>query len=165
MASLYKLTTQMLEFMSFAEDEDLDEQAVMDTLEGMEGELDEKIEAYCKIIKNLEAEAEAVKKEAKRLSDKKKVIDNNITRLKTGIKAALDAMNRKEAGGLLKAKICTNGGDLPLVVTEQDATALPAQFQKVEISANNEAIRKALKDGEDLPFAHFGERGQYIRIG
>ena len=41
---------------------------------------------------------------------------------------------------------------------------LPQEFQKVTIEANNEAIRKALDEGQELEFAQYGERGESLRI-
>jgi hypothetical protein len=45
-----------------------------------------------------------------------------------------------------------------------NAEDLPQEFQKVTISANNDAIREALESGEQLGWARIGERGEHINI-
>lgn len=163
MASLYELTEDIVILQSMMEDEDVDEQALKDTLEGSEGAFDDKIESYCKVIKNLEADAEALKKESKRLSDKKKVIENNIARMKKAMMDALIVTGKREAGGLIKAKIQKNGGALPLIVDLEGAD-LPEEYRKVEYSADGAKIREALDNGEELAFARYGERGEHLGI-
>lgn len=43
-------------------------------------------------------------------------------------------------------------------------TQLPEQFQRVSIEADTKAIREALEAGQQLPFAHLGDRGSSLRI-
>ena len=160
--NLYELTEELIELQDMMSEE-CDEQVLLDTIEAVEGEFDAKIEGYCKVIKNLEADAKALKEEAKRLSARQKSIENNISRMKNAMTEALRQTGRTEAGGLLKAKIQKNGGMLPLIVTEP-SERLPEAFRKVSYEADNEAIRKALDEGQELSFASYGERGESLRI-
>ena len=105
MASIYEVTGELLALMDMAEQEDMDPQALADTLEGLEGEFDDKVESWVKCIKNLEGEAKAVKDEAKRLADRAKTIENNTKRMKETVLACLKALGKTEAGVLLKAKV------------------------------------------------------------
>lgn len=164
MASLYDITGRALMLMSIADDEDIEEDVLKDTLEGIEGEYDDKIEAYCKVVKNLESDMKAFADEIKRLQAKKKCIENNIERIKKTIFDSLKLMEKTTAGGkILKASIQKNGGKAPLVfdVKEDD---VPIEFQKVSVEPNNEAIRDALDSGIELSFVHYGERGESLRI-
>lgn len=160
--NLYKLTEEMIELQEMMSEECV-EQVLIDTLEAVEGEFDAKIEGYCKVIKNLEADAKALKEEAKRLTERQKAIENNISKMKNAMTEALRQTGRKEAGGLLKAKIQKNGGMLPLIISEAPES-LPDAFRKVSYEADNEAIRKALDEGQELDFAEYGERGESLRI-
>ena len=164
MASLYELQDDLIAFQEMCNDPDaeLDEQAVKDTLEAIEGSYDAKVEAWLKVIKNLDAEKEAVKAEADRLVKRATTIKNNIDRMKNTLISSMQLTGRKTAGELLKATVANNGGKLPLIVDEN--AELPEKYQKVEIKPNNEAIREALDKGEELPFAHYGERGVHINI-
>lgn len=162
MATLYDITGRALELMSMAEDEDIEEEVYRDTLEAIEGEFDDKIETYCKVIKNIEADAKAVGEEVKRLQGKKKTLENHVERMKRTVYEAMRAVGKTSAGGkILKADIRTNGGVRPLIV---DESLLPDEFKKVSYSADNDAIRKALDEGNELEFAHYGERGESLRI-
>ena len=83
--------------------------------------------------------------------------------MKNAMQTALTQTGRKEAGGLLKAKIQKNGGMLPLILSEAPER-LPEAFRRVSYEADNEAIRKALDEGQELDFASYGERGESLRI-
>ena len=164
MASLYDITGRALMLMSIADDADIEEDVLKDTLEGIDGEYDDKIESYCKVVKNLEADAKAIAEEIKRLQGKKKCIENNIDRMKKTMFDSLKLMNKSSAGGtVLKASIQKNGGKAPLVF-DIDEDDVPIEFQKVSVEPNNEAIRDALDSGIELNFVHYGERGESLRI-
>ena len=64
MASLYEISAEMQELMDWLNDPETDEQAIADTLEGLQFELEQKAEGYCKIIRQFEADAEMFKVEA-----------------------------------------------------------------------------------------------------
>lgn len=165
MASLYDITGRTVGLMELAEDEDIELDVFKDTLEALEGEYDDKIESYCKAIKNIEADAKALDEEAKRLTTKRKHLENAVERMKQAMFESMKQLNKTSAGGkVLKASIQKNGGKLPLVLDDIDAYLLPEDYRKVEYKADNEAIRKALDEGKELPFAHYGERGESIRI-
>ena len=162
--TLYEITGELLALMEMAE-EDLDPQALADTLEGLEGELDDKVDSWCKVIKNIEGEAKMVKDEAKRLSDRAKTLENNAKRMKETVMLCLKAVGKTEAGGLLKAKIQKNGGVLPLVFLEGfEPKDAPELLRSIEYKFDNDAIREALDGGKDLGFVHYGERGESVRI-
>ena len=46
--SIYELTEDYMNLLAMAEDPDIDEQAFMDTLEGIEGALEDKADGYVK---------------------------------------------------------------------------------------------------------------------
>lgn len=165
MASIYEVTGELLALMDMAEQEDMDPQALADTLEGLTGEFDDKVESWVKCIKNLEGEAKAVKDEAKRLADRARTIENNTKRMKETVLACLKALGKTEAGVLLKAKVQKNGGVLPLVFLEGfEAKDAPELLRTIEYKFDNDAIREALDGGKDLGFVHYGERGESLRI-
>ena len=165
MASLYDITGRALALLQMADDEDIEDEVFKDTLDGIEGEFDDKIETYCKVIKNIEADAKAVAEELKRLQAKKKHLENTVDRMKKTMYEAMKLTGKTSSGGtILKATIQKNGGALPLIMDDPIAEDYPEEFRLIEYKANNEAIRKALDDGQALPFAHYGERGESIRI-
>ena len=160
---LYELTADVMTLQEMLEGELDDEQMLLDTLEGVQYEYEYKLEQYAKVIRNLEADANAYKVEANRLTERRRVIENNIDRLKKHMFDSMKATGiNKVKGTVLNVSIQKNGGKLP-VVLDCDVKDLPDHLVKVEESANLEAIRKALDSGE-CEFAHYGDRGESLRI-
>ena len=166
MASIYDITGRAVALNEMANDEEVELEVFRDTLEAIEGEFDDKIESYCKVIKNIEGEAAAIAEEVKRLNAKKKAIENNVDRMKKVMFDAMKLMNKESAGGaVLKAKIQKNGGKLPLMIAEgTKPESLPFEFQKITYEVDNDAVREALDNGQELDFAKYGERGESLRI-
>ena len=50
MSSIYELTGEYLELMDMLEDEEIDEQTIIDTLEALDGEIENKADNYAKIF-------------------------------------------------------------------------------------------------------------------
>ena len=70
MSTLYEITGQYLALYEMLESADeLEMKVITDTLEGMDGELEEKADAYAKIMTELDAEAAKFEKEADRLAE------------------------------------------------------------------------------------------------
>lgn len=141
--TLYELTEQALILQDMAENEDIDPEVLRDTLEAVAGEYDVKIEAYCKIIRNLEAEAKAIAEEEKRFAARRKSLEGNVSRMKAAVMDSMKATGRAKAGGILTASIRKNGGKLP-VVYDVDLAELPEAFVTYEPKVNTEAVRDYL---------------------
>ena len=58
---LYELTEQYEEIYSMLYDEEIDEQMIFDTAEGLEGEIEEKADNYAKMIFSIKAYFEPIK--------------------------------------------------------------------------------------------------------
>ena len=87
--TLYELTDDYLALLEMAEDPDIDEQALKDTMEGIEGALEIKAEGYAKIIRMLEGDAAVCDAESKRLRNKKQAIERNIDRMKKALQYSM----------------------------------------------------------------------------
>ena len=96
MSTLYELTNDYMNLLELAEDPDIDEQAFMDTLEGIEGALEDKAEGYAKVIRTLEGDAAACDAESKRLRNKKQAIERNIDRMKAALQMAMEATGKRK---------------------------------------------------------------------
>lgn len=66
--TLYELTTQYQALLELAEDPDVDPEVLADTMDGLDGDIEEKADGYAKVIKSLEAQAAGVKTELDRLN-------------------------------------------------------------------------------------------------
>lgn len=164
--NIYELSADLLTLKAMLEEEDTDTQMILDTLEGVQGEYEHKLEGYCCVIKELTADVDFLKAEAKRLADKASVITNNITRMK---KVMFDSMkatdNTKIKTPLFTVSIQKNGGKTPIIAAEDaDLNLLPDYMVRVKYEADMEAIREALEEGCTVPGYTLGERGESLRI-
>lgn len=161
MSNLYQLTNNYETVLNMLYDEDADEQMILDTLESIEGEIEDKADNYAKIIKELEAKRDARKAEAKRLSDSAMVFDNRIKALKSNLFNAMKQTGKtKFATNLFSFNIAKNGG-LQKITIEGE---VPEEYTKTIVETDMDKIREALRVLGDLPFAHLEPRGESLRI-
>ena len=163
MSRLYEITGNILALQELLENPLDNEDILKDTLEAVQGEYEQKIESYCKVIKNIDADIQAIKTEVTRLNEKKKVLENNIDRLKKAMFDSMKATNINSVKtGVFNVSIQRNGGKLPVVV-DVDTAYLPKELIKVVESPDLEAIAKLIDSG-NTQYAHYGERGESLRI-
>ena len=161
MSNLYQLNQNYETVLNMLYDEDIDEQMVLDTLESIEGEIEDKADGYAKIIKELEAKRDARKAEAKRLTDSAKVFENRVNTLKQNLFNTMKSTGKtKFATDLFSFNIAKNGGKQALTIDGD----VPEEYTKTIIENDTDKIRQALENGENLPFAHLEPRGESLRI-
>ena len=161
MSKLYELTNNYEQVLSMIYDEDVDEQMILDTLESIEGEIEDKADGYAKIIKELEVQRDARKAESKRLSDSAKVFDNRVNSLKQNLFNAMKQTGKtKFATDLFTFNIAKNGGKQALTIDGD----VPEEYTKTIIENDTDKIRADLEAGKELPFAHIEPRGESLRI-
>ena len=148
--TLYELTADYEGLLAMAEDPDIDEQAFLDTLEGIEGAIEDKADNYAKVIRSLEADAAACDAEAKRLRAKKQTIENNIKRMKSALQYSMQATGKtKFKTALFSFGIRKNPASV--VVDEPYLENIPERFLiQQEPTIDKKAMKDALKAGEDL---------------
>lgn len=166
MSTLYELQGEYLQLLNMLEDPDIDDQVVLDTLEGIDFELEIKAENYAKIIRELEGTVEVIKAEQKRLADKRGKLEDNVKRLKDNLQEAMTATGKtKFKTDLFSFAIQKNGGALPVVVDVETAE-LPDELVQITEKPDLKAIGELLKSDPDkaAKYAHYGERGESLRI-
>ena len=164
-SSLYELTTQYQLLLELAEDPDTDITVFQDTMEGLEGEIEEKAENYGRVIRELEGHAALIKSEIERLTKLMKADERSITWLKDNLKFAMDGTGKtKIKTEHFNFSVATNGGKQPMRVSDNIAD-IPEEFRTYpEPVPNKDAIRAALEAGQELKFAELQERGRSLRI-
>lgn len=161
MSNLYQLTNNYETVLNMLYDEDADEQMILDTLEAIEGEIEDKADNYAKIIKELEAKQNARKEEAKRLTESAKVFENRVKVLKSNLFNSMKATGKtKFATDLFNFNIVKNGGKQELTIDGE----VPEEYTKTIIENDTDKIRQALDEGKKLAFAHLEPRGESLRI-
>lgn len=93
---LYEITGEILELLMMAEDLELDQKIIQDTMEGLDFEFEEKAEAYAKIIKTMEMDIAGLDEEIQRMTKRKATIKNNIDRLKRSLEGAMIATGKRK---------------------------------------------------------------------
>lgn len=157
--TLYDLQGEFLRLYQIITDED--EQVFLDTLEGLQGELEIKASGYVHVMKQLEMEEDECDKVIEAFKAKKAVRSNARKRMKEALINAMDVAGLNELpAGEYTLKIAKNGGLQPLKIDGD----IPDNFMKVQLVPDNDKIRKTLNDGEELPFAHLEERGRHLNI-
>ena len=161
MKTLYELTIDYEGLLNMLYDEELDEDLILDTLESIEGEIEDKADGYAKIIKELEIRRDARKEEAKRLTESAKVFDNRINTLKQNLFNSMKQTGKtKFATDLFSFNIAKNGGKQALTIDGE----VPQEYTKTIIENDIDKIRTDLESGKELPFAHLEPRGESLRI-
>ena len=93
---LYEITGEILELLTMAEDLELDQKMIRDTMEGLDFEFEEKAEAYAKVVKTLEMDIAGLDEEIQRMTKRKATIKNNIDRLKRSLEGAMIAIGKRK---------------------------------------------------------------------
>lgn len=122
---LYEITGEILELLTMAEDLELDQKMIRDTMEGLDFEFEEKAEAYAKVVKTLEMDIAGLDEEIQRMTKRKATIKNNIDRLKRSLEGAMIATGkRKFKTPLFGFGIQKNPPSLNIL----DESKVPAEF-------------------------------------
>ncbi len=122
---LYELTGQYLTLQEMVEDETVDSEVLRDTMEGLDGEIEEKADAYASIIFLLDGNIETLDKEIQRLEKKKKAMKNNQDFLKRNLEASMIAIGKKKfKTDKFSFGIQRNAPSLEIV----DASKIPAEY-------------------------------------
>lgn len=145
MGTLYELTAQATALYELLQAEEIDEQTFADTLEAIGA--GDKVESYCKVIKQLQSEIEMYKGEIDRLTARKKTTENAVDRMKNALLAfmKLSGQDKVKAGTFTVSTATTQA------VQITDETLIPCIYlveQPPKIS--KDAIKQALKSGETV---------------
>lgn len=119
----------------------------------------EKLEGTACYVRELKAEADAIKAEEERLAKRRKALENKSERLKNYMMPALEAMGGKVKGVMASVRIGKSQA-----VTVFDIDALPDAFKHVKttIDPDKVALKKALKTGEVIPGAALEDRQSVV---
>ena len=143
--NLFEMTVMANELYDLLTSGEIDEQVFTDTLQAMGTE--EKLESYCKVIRQLEADAEMLKAEKERIEKKKKTVDNSILRMKKAVTDFMKAQGtQKASAGTFSVAISTSKA-----VNILDESKIPARFLVEQApKIDKSAIRSELMSGAEI---------------
>lgn len=144
-------------------------QTLMDTMESIQGDFEDKAENMAALISENKATINACKDEIKRLQAKISRLDNQNDSIMSYMMMEMRfAGIRKIKAGTWQISIAKNGGKAPLVwkvePDELDLQAIPDKYVRRTEEINTAAVRETLEAGGFLSFAELGERGESLRI-
>lgn len=142
--NLYELTEAYAQVQELLNESD--DVSIIDTLDSLDDAIDAKVDNTVRVLKNLQAQVDAIKVERDRLYTRQKVLANNIDAIKERLVGAMDIAGKKTIDtGLFK--VTAREGVGTVVIAEEEA--IPQEFVKPpKIEFDKMAIKKALASGE-----------------
>ena len=158
MATLYDLTGSYAQIQQMIEEGADDLSGILETVEGA---IEEKLEGYAMVIRNIESDVEGLKGEEKRLADRRKTMENGIKRMKENMQFAMSSTGEKKIQGeKFTFTVQKNPPSLKLV----DESLIPKEFfVEVAPSIDKKAIMEHLKAGSHVPGTQISQ-GESLRI-
>jgi Mg2+ and Co2+ transporter CorA len=158
---LYDLKESYKTILDNMDNEDFDLSGVLETLDDA---IEDKADGYARVITQAKAEIDSIDAEIKRLTTMKKSRKNTVDRLKENLFNAMKETGKtKFKTDLFAFSIAKNGGKIPVVVDVETAD-LPDDLVNIVEKPDLDALRDYIERTGDLTYAHFGERGESLRI-
>lgn len=141
--TLYEMTANAIYLYDLLSNGDIDEQTVNDSLEGMD--VAGKLEDYCKVIRQFEADAAVYKAEKDRLAAKQKKAEEAVERLEAAVLNYMSATNTEKVKcGVFDVKVKQSKAANIVNADEISPEYMIQQPPKIDRAA----IRKALMSGK-----------------
>lgn len=148
--TLYDLSSGFNAIAELAEDESMNLDELEQSLQAIEGNLQEKCLNGIGLIKSLENQRDGLKAESKRLSDRAKMLDERIKKIKAWYQVNLENMG--------KDKVSTDRGTMsvkknpPALVVEDEGKIPAAYFDIVPMhyELSKDRLKKALAGGKTV---------------
>lgn len=149
---LYALANDYIALMQAIDNDELPEECIADTLEAITGEIEIKADNIACMLKNIEAEVEAIKEEEANLAARRKTKEKAYERLKEYLSATLQSLSIDKVE-TARNKITFRKSES----VEIDDTFIEwAQKNREDLlkysapTADKTEIKKLLKDGAEL---------------
>ena len=161
--TLYELTGAWKTLLEMAEDPEEDPQAIADTIDSLQGDIEDKADGYGKVMRSLRSDVTAIDEEIRRLQDRRATILGNIDECEFRLKSSMEEMRINK----IKTKLFSfNIQKTPARVVIDREGEIPVDFLVMQSpKINKEKIRQALKAGDDSlnGIAHL-EQGTSLRM-
>lgn len=164
MNSLYELTENYEYVLNMFYDGETEDQVIFDTLESIEGEIEDKADNYAKLIRTITADAEAVKAEEDRLRARRQSMENRVRQLKDRLQANLEFIGKtKFKTALFSFSVSKNGGKQPLTITD-NLGEIPGKYLIPQAPiVDKDAVRELLQEKE-VEWARLEPYGKHLNI-
>lgn len=98
MATLYDIAEEIKELLDLMQSAEVDEQTIQDTIEatGLKDDFKNKIDGYLYVIDDIEASNKRIRKEEKRLAERRRMQEQNIIKMKRSIQDTMLLLNKQK---------------------------------------------------------------------
>lgn len=162
--TLYELTTEYMELLAMLEDPDVDEDLIADTLEGIDGELEVKADGYARVMRQMDADAKAIKAEEERLANRRKSLENRAANLKSRLQQMMEITGKVK----FKTELFSFGiqkNPAAVVIDEQYIENIPEEYLiRQDPKIDRAKLKEDLKAGKDLDGIAHLEQTESLRI-
>ena len=164
MANIYELTNELSLLWDLMENGELEDEVLIGAFDVAKEDLADKLEGYCKFIKNLESDIQGLKAEEERLNARRKTMENTVTRCKEAMKFALNTAGEKKiACGTFTVSVQNNAPSV--VLDEQYLENIPEEYLvPQEPKIDKKKIKADIDAGKDLEGIAHLETGVSLRI-
>jgi len=136
-------------------------EALIDTLEGVEGELAERVEARLRVALSLEVDAEACAAEAKRLAARRVQLVAGAERIRETILAEMRTAGLSTLPLAIRTLAIVAGRERVEIETESE---IPTQLMRVRREPDKRAIGDSLRAGDAVPGARLARGPDTLRV-
>lgn len=146
MSSIFELTAQQKELEKLVESGELTQEDAADTFEGMAGELNDKINDYCKVRNKMIRESEMIQAEIDRLSDLKTRKDNQVNNITNNLRVGLENIGQKKFDtGMFNGYFRKGRTSLSVI----DKSKIPDEYVVVSVSetVDKTLLKKDIESG------------------
>jgi len=152
MTQLFLIAAQYRDMAVKLADLDLDDQTIVDTLEGESGALVEKSQNVAFVVRNLEASAEAIKAAEGAMADRRKAVEKRAERIRAYL---LDAMRVAGIQKIDSPYFAISIKKNPPAVDVFDEAQVPTEYRKEPPPApppapDKKRIAEAIKGGTEV---------------
>lgn len=164
MANIYELTNELSLLWDLMENGELEDEVLIGAFDCAKEDLADKLEGYCKFIKNLESDISGLKAEEERLNARRKTMENTVTRCKEAMKFALNTAGEKKiACGTFTVSVQNNAPSV--VLDEQYLENIPEEYLvPQEPKIDKKKIKADIDAGKNLEGIAHLETGVSLRI-
>lgn len=161
MGTIFELQKEYVQLLTMLEEGEIDEQVLLDTIEGIEGEIEEKANNYARVRLSLLGDINTLKTEEKRLNEKRKALESNVDKLEKTLFNTMKLTNKE----VIKTPYFTfRIAKNPKSLVIDRADLIPSEYLIEQAPAvDTKALKEALKNGMEFDFAHL-EQGESLRI-
>ena len=164
MANIYELTESIRLLWDLMDQGELDDDVLKDAMMNSQEDLKDKLEGYCKFIRQMESDVDGISVEIKRLQDRKAVLKNTIERSKNVMQMAMETAGEKKVKGQIFT-ISIQANPESVVLDESYIENIPPEYLKVKDPDIDMAkLKEDLKNGVNLDGIAHLEQNYGLRI-